>query len=196
MENGNKLQEIHQLIANAEATLAEAIALLAEETGSSPKGQVVYERARQIGSMQIQHGAKIVEGIFDGQNMIGPDGKQYSIPANYASKSKLVEGDHLKLTITADGAFIYKQIGPVERVRLIGRLVRDETTGEYRVLAGQKLFRVLLASITYFKGEIDDEVVVLVPKDRDSQWAAVENLIKKFPGEASPEPIAPAATEA
>ncbi|MBU4432193.1 hypothetical protein KKD60_02860, partial [Patescibacteria group bacterium] len=38
---------------------------------------------------------KIVEGVFDGENMIGPDGKQYSIPANYASKSKLVEGDIL-----------------------------------------------------------------------------------------------------
>lgn len=188
MENGNKYEEIQQLIANAEATLREALALLAQETGESPTGQVVYDRARQVGSMQIQHGAKIVEGIFDGQNMIGPDGKQYSIPANYASKSKLVEGDHLKLTITTDGAFIYKQIGPVERVRLIGRLVRDETTGEYRVKAGQKLYRVLLASVTYFKGEVDDEVVVLAPKDQESQWAAVENLIKKFPGEAASEP--------
>ena len=58
---------------------------------------------------------KIIEGQFDGQNMIGPDGKVYPVPANYASKSKLVEGDTLKLTIAQDGSFIYKQIGPVER---------------------------------------------------------------------------------
>src|SRR3989344_680714 len=28
---------------------------------------------------------KVVEGVFDGESMIGPDGKKYSVPANYAS---------------------------------------------------------------------------------------------------------------
>ena len=90
--------------------------------------------------------------------MISPDGKQYSVPANYASKSKLVEGDRLKLTIMPDGSFVYKQIGPVERVRLIGTLMRDESTNEYLVLSAERTFRVLLASVTYFKGEVGDEV--------------------------------------
>lgn len=124
-------------------------------------------------------GAKIIEGAFDGQNMLGPDGKQYSVPANYASKSKLVEGDVLKLTITRDGSFIYKQIGPIDRQRLIGQLSRDELTGEYRVLADGKSYKVLLASITYFKGEPGDEVVVLVPTVGETRWAAVENIIKQ-----------------
>lgn len=124
-------------------------------------------------------GAKIIEGAFDGQNMLGPDGKQYSVPANYASKSKLVEGDILKLTITRDGSFIYKQIGPVERQRIIGQLVRDEVTGEYKVTAEGKGYKVLLASITYFKGEAGDEVVILVPTVGDPRWAAVENIIKQ-----------------
>ena len=65
---------------------------------------------------------KIIEGQFDGQNMIGPDGKVYPVPANYASKSKLVEGDTLKLTIAQDGSFIYKQIGPVERKKIIAKI--------------------------------------------------------------------------
>lgn len=124
-------------------------------------------------------GAKIIEGTFDGQNMLGPDGKQYSVPANYASKSKLVEGDVLKLTITKDGSFIYKQIGPIDRQRLIGQLSRDEVTGEYRVVADGRSLKVLLASITYFKGEPGDEVVVLVPTIGESRWAAVENIIKQ-----------------
>ena len=38
---------------------------------------------------------KILEGVFDGQNMVGSDGRQYIVPPNYASKSKLVEGDIL-----------------------------------------------------------------------------------------------------
>jgi len=62
---------------------------------------------------------KIIEGVFDGQNMVGSDGRQYIVPPNYASKSKLVEGDILKLTIQPNGSFIYKQIGPIERQRTV-----------------------------------------------------------------------------
>ena len=112
--------------------------------------------------------------------MVGPDGKLYSVPANYASKSKLVEGDLLKLTISPDGSFIYKQIGPVERDRIVGVLSKDEQTDELQVLARGQNFRILLASVTYFKGELGDEIVVLVPKGSPSTWAAVENVIKKY----------------
>ena len=120
---------------------------------------------------------RIIEGVFDGENMIGPDGKQYSVPANYASKSKLVEGDILKLTITPRGTFVYKQIGPIERVRLIGML-EQEANGSYLVTADGRKLRVLTASVTYFKGQVGDEIVVLVPKSGDSKWAAVENIVK------------------
>ena len=120
---------------------------------------------------------RIVEGVFDGENMIGPDGKQYSVPANYASKSKLVEGDILKLTITPRGTFIYKQIGPIERARVIGTLEQD-STGNFFVMSDRKKLRVLTASVTYFKGTAGDEIVVLVPKTGASKWAAVENIVK------------------
>ncbi len=123
-------------------------------------------------------GGRIIEGVFDGENMIGPDGKQYSVPANYASKSKLVEGDILKLTITASGTFVYKQIGPIERSRIIGQL-KQESNGNFIVKADGKKLRVLTASVTYFKGHDGDEIVVLVPKTGESKWAAVENIVKK-----------------
>ena len=122
--------------------------------------------------------ARVVEGVFDGENMIGPDGKQYSVPANYASKSKLVEGDILKLTITATGTFVYKQIGPIERARVVGVLERS-AGGEYFALADGKKWRLLTASVTYYKGESGDEIVILVPKNGDSKWAAVENVVRK-----------------
>jgi hypothetical protein len=131
-----------------------------------------------------EDGMRVIEGAFDGQNMVGPDGKQYSVPANYASKSKLVEGDVLKLTITRDGSFIYKQIGPIERQRLIGQLIRDDATGEFKVMVDGRGYKVLLASITYFKGEVGDEVVILVPQDGETRWAAVENIIKHGSTEA------------
>jgi len=121
---------------------------------------------------------RIIEGVFDGENMIGPDGKQYTVPSNYASKSKLVEGDILKLTITHRGTFVYKQIGPIERIRLIGRL-EQEAGGNFSVAVDGRKLRVLTASVTYFKGQSGDEIVVLVPKNGESKWAAVENIVKE-----------------
>lgn len=124
-------------------------------------------------------GDRVVEGVFDGMGMVGDDGKSYIVPPNYASKSKLVEGDMLKLTIGARGNFIYKQIGPIERQRIIGTLAYDQETGQYLVVAGGRSWKVLKASITYFKAEAGDEAVILAPKNAPSKWAAVENVIKK-----------------
>lgn len=124
---------------------------------------------------------RVVEGVFDGRGMVGADGKSYMVPPNYASKSKLVEGDMLKLTITPKGSFIYKQIGPIERSRLIGSLGFDQTTGEYYATSENRRWNVIKASVTYFKGEPGDEVVLLVPKNAPSKWAAVENIIKRNP---------------
>lgn len=129
-------------------------------------------------------GDRVVEGVFDGQSMIGDDGKSYIVPPNYASKSKLVEGDMLKLTIGLRGNFIYKQIGPIERQRIIGNLAYDQETGQYLVVAAGRSWKVLKASITYFKADAGDEAVILAPKSTPSRWAAVENVIKKTPAPA------------
>ena len=113
--------------------------------------------------------------------MIGPDGKKYSIPANYASKSKLIEGDMLKLTIQGDGTFVFKQIGPIERDRLVGVLAFDEQEKQFFGVVDNKSYMLLTAAVTYYKGETGDEVILLVPEKGDSKWAAVENIVKKGP---------------
>src|SRR4030043_1895295 len=165
-----KIAAIREMIANAERTIASARAMLAQIEGAPVK-----KTAPKIVSDEE---GEIVEGVFDGQVMIGTDGKQYPVPANYAPKSKLVEGDMLKLTITPDGSFVYKQIGPVERKRLIG-IVSQDDLGNFVVIADGKAYRVLLASVTYFKAEPADEVTVVVPRDSESVWGGVENLVKK-----------------
>lgn len=131
-----------------------------------------------FGLAESETDMKIIEGVFDGENMIGPDGKVYSVPANYASKSKLVEGDIMKLTITANGTFVYKQIGPIERTRVAGKLEKADE-GVYFVSADGKRWRVLTASVTYFRGEPGDEIIIVIPKTGESNWAAVENIIKR-----------------
>ncbi len=206
MPNDSKLALVHQLVEAARNNLATASQVLAT-LGADASAPVSAMRPHQGGSVQhTETGAVIIEGVFDGQNMVGPDGKLYSVPANYASKSKLVEGDLLKLTISPDGSFIYKQIGPVERDRVVGVLAHDDETDEYRVLAKGRFYKILLASVTYFKADMGDEVVVLVPKGTASAWAAVENVMKKDPGAigradmpertTAPEPVLAAASPA
>jgi hypothetical protein len=165
-----KIAAIREMISNAERTIASARAMLSQMEGKPMK--------RNAPAMSSEEEGEIVEGVFDGQVMMGTDGKQYPVPANYASKSKLVEGDMLKLTITPDGSFVYKQIGPIERKRLIG-IVSQDDLGNYVVIADGKAFRVLLASVTYFKAEPGDEVTLVTPKDSNSIWGAIENLVKK-----------------
>lgn len=180
---------VRQLLAEAKGSIQSAEQVLDDAAGTPGKRINITAQARKAGSVSVDGDSRIIEGIFDGQHMVGPDGKQYSVPANYASKSKLVEGDKLKLTITPDGAFIYKQIGPIDRVRVVGKLVRDEQTDEYQVVAAGITYRVLLASITYFKGDSGDDVVILLPKDQTARYAAVENIIKHIPGQEAADAV-------
>ncbi len=126
---------------------------------------------------------RVIEGIFDGQNMVDAAGQSYPVPANYASKSKLVEGDGMKLTITDEGKFIYKQIAPIERRIVKGVLIQED--GQYKVLAEGKPFRVLLASVTFYRAEVGDQVSVLLPIHAEAQWAAMEAVLPKHVAEAA-----------
>jgi hypothetical protein len=181
MDKLENLALVAQMLESAEKNMQSARQLLREILGtpnSSPKVHTVADTSTMTAALSGTSGGKVIEGVFDGQNMVGPDGKQYPVPANYASKSKLIEGDILKLTIAEDGSFIYKQIGPAERKKMMGILVQDDR-GDFRVLAEGKPYRVLLASLTYFKAEPGDQVTIVTPQDIDSVWAAVELVIKK-----------------
>ncbi|OGL86042.1 hypothetical protein A3I40_03230 [Candidatus Uhrbacteria bacterium RIFCSPLOWO2_02_FULL_48_12] len=169
-----KLALAMELVTQAENMLVQARQLI-QTTVSLPLPKIT--RTIESADAGIDD-SRTIEGVFDGQQMIGPDGKHYSVPANYASKSKLIEGDLLKLTITAKGAFVYKQIGPIARRRLRGVLIRNQAGHEYSVKVHDRLYRVLTASVTYFKGHEGDEVIILVPENGESKWAAVENIMK------------------
>ncbi|KKR20129.1 MAG: 50S ribosomal protein L7/L12 [Candidatus Moranbacteria bacterium GW2011_GWA2_39_41] len=166
----DKVQALREMIYNSEKSLQSAKAMLLQLEGKKKVGRKK--------KMEDDEEGRVIEGTFDGQIMLGTDDKQYPVPANYASKSKLIEGDMLKLTITPDGSFIYKQIGPIERTRLIGIVNQDED-GNYFIIANGKPYRVLLASVTYFKVEPGDEVTLVTPRDIDSDWASIENVIQK-----------------
>lgn len=127
----------------------------------------------------ISFEGKSIDGVFDGESMVGEDGNPYPVPANYASKSKLVEGDLMRVTITDSGRFVFKQRGPIERRRIIGTLVMGDMSNDFKVLADGHTHRVLAAAISFHKAKPGDEVVILVPKSAPSKWAAVEHVMKK-----------------
>src|SRR3954465_6393370 len=159
-----QIKRLRALINEAETSLAAAKELLVSLVGDDP---VLTDKVidKSLG--------KVIEGVFDGQNMMGSDAKTYPVPANYASKSKLVQGDILKLTIAEDGSFLYKQIGPIPRKQVVGTLVLEN--GHYFVDVNGKKYRVLLASVTYFKAKPGDQVSVNIPEDdATAEWAALE----------------------
>lgn len=159
-----QIKRLRSLIQEAETNLSAATELLISLVGDD---------ARLTPVAQDDNIGKVIEGVFDGQNMVGSDGKVYPVPANYASKSKLVQGDILKLTIAEDGTFLYKQIGPIPRKQVVGTLKLEN--GHYFVEVANRNFRVLLASVTYFKAKPGDQVSVNLPEDdANTEWAALE----------------------
>ena len=85
-----QIKRLRSLLADAETNLAAARELLTSVIGD---GDTITAPRDMIVSGEE---GKIIEGVFDGQVMLGPDGKNYPVPTNYASKSKLVEGDIMK----------------------------------------------------------------------------------------------------
>ena len=162
-----QIKRLRTLISEAETNLAAARELLVSVLGDGEA--ITAPRDVVISGPE----GKIVEGVFDGQIMIDQDGKNYPVPANYASKSKLVEGDIMKLTITPEGKFLYKQIGPVERRTVIGTLTHHDD--KYYVEVAGKEYEILYASVTYFRLKEGQQVSVVIPANNDqATWAAVE----------------------
>lgn len=165
-----KLREVGERLIAAETAIDEARRLLGE-LGFA-------EEARGLKApKEGLTGATLLEGVFDGEAMVSTEGDRYPIPANYASKSKLVEGDQLKLTILTDGSFLYKQIGPTPRRNARG--IVEIVGGECRISVEGRSFQVLRASISFHKLEAGDEVAVLLPDEREARFATIDQVLHR-----------------
>lgn len=189
---------VKEMLEASESSLRSAKQILSDIIGDRAGGTKTdfASLAQQVPSLAptSPDAGKVIEGLFDGQNMTAKDGNSYPVPSNYASKSKLVAGDVLKLTITDDGKFLYKQIKPVERTTVLGTLTKDD--GKYKVLANGKLYRVLLASVTYYKGSIGDQVSLILPEGLDTEWGTIEAIIPAVSAYRAEEPTMPIVEEA
>lgn len=172
-----KLQAIRDFIVSSEKSLKNAKKLLVE---------VLKERDIDVQDVDLDtdgltsyasDDSKIVEGVFTWEEMLWSDNHKYPVPANYASKSKMVQGDKLKLTILPSGKMLYKQISPIDRETKVGLLTKD--LWKFQVVADGKAFDVLTAAVTHFKWEIGDSVTIIIPKDKEATHAAIETVIPK-----------------
>ena len=171
-----------QMLKHVQENLGHAIELL--ENGQlvdaqTMLAQLVTEKTQLQRKKEALSGDKVLEGVFDGRGMVGSDGSIYEVPQNYASKSRLVEGDVLKLIVRANGEHIYKQIKPIERRRVIGSLLFDEVDNRHVIVVGDITYHVLDASVSYHRGGPGDEVVLVIPKSGKCRFGAVDAINKK-----------------
>jgi hypothetical protein len=167
MANDKDLQTIKQLLDSAESNIRAARNLLFSRE--------LTEKVNKLAA--DDDSTDSIEGVFDGEFMIGQNKKRYPVHANYASKSKLLPGDVLKLTISENGSFLFKQIGPIRRKQVVGKLESADNNRYFVTLEGNK-YRISAASVSYFKAKVNDSLTILIPEDAPSEWAAVENLIE------------------
>lgn len=107
--------------------------------------------------------------------MVGVDKKTYPVPANYASKSKIMEGSKLKCTIKADGTFQYKIIKEGAFTTSTGTIIRD---GDHFIVVSQDgMYQLLPAAVTYIRARVGDRISIRIPKEGKATYAAIEARI-------------------
>jgi len=118
--------------------------------------------------------SKIVEGVFTWEEMLWSDWERYPIPANYCSKSKMVQWDKLKVTISPNGRMMYKQIAPIERE--FRKWLLTEEKGKYQAVVDGENYDLLTAAVTHFWWNIWDNITIILPKGKQATFAAIDSI--------------------
>jgi len=178
-----KIQTILSLIEIAEVNLRNAKAILAQytEDGATSAELTISLNSPSRASRDEEESQEVVEGYFDGENMIGDNSQIYLVPQNYASKTQLVIGDRMKWILTPTKE-IFKLIQPAERERVTGIFVIegdnyyvlvDKFTDPVRILKASATFAIKTQGL-----KIRDEVAILVPKQATPRWGAFVSVVK------------------
>src|SRR3972149_7845610 len=155
----HRVKNIENLLVNAEKNLRKAQALL-QTLDSDLKSS--YEDIPGL------------LGVFDGEYMLSADGKKYEVNPNYSAKSMLVVGDNLKMIEEGDKK-LFKQVSKVPRKRLAGILNKKE--GNWYALTDAGSYRVLDVAVEFRQGEVNDELIVLIPAGSPNvEWAALGKM--------------------
>lgn len=175
-----KIQNILSLLEIAENNLQNAknlINQMVEDKGINLANETTFKNISNDETQALE----VVEGYFDGENMLGDNGQYYTVPQNYASKTQLVIGDRMKWMLTSDRE-VFKSILPIPRERLIGTFSMEGDN--YVVISDRfvKPIKILKASATFAMKNLGldygDEVVVIIPKGITPTWGAFSSVVK------------------
>lgn len=111
--------------------------------------------------------------------MQGNDGKIYPVPMNYASKSKLIPGDMLKLRIMEDGKLVYKVMSSAQKKYMKAKLSKTDEGKFIAVTDDGKTYTLNQAAVSFFKGAVGNELSIIVNGDKEYAGAAIEAFIDK-----------------
>lgn len=193
MSSAKKIESILNLIEISESNLRTAKSMLmqlSQEKGLKVSTPTEIRQSTPVRNTEEHSALEVVEGYFDGENMIGDNGKIYLVPQNYASKTQLVVGDRMKWILTSERE-IFKLIQPVARERVIGTFAIEGDTFLVLVDKFPNPVKILKASGTYAMKQLGlqpgDEVAIYVPKDATPTWGAFINVVKSLRGEKSGE---------
>lgn len=195
MSANKKMDTILSLIEICESNLKNVKSLLSQYNG----GDIVYKNGNgnsysnpNSNTFQMNSNSEdveSVEGHFDGENMIGDNGKNYTVPQNYASKSQLVVGDKMKWSLVKDAFDGYKEVfkltQPVLREKVIGKFIVEGNNYGAIVEGYPHMIKILKASATFAMKNlglaIGGKVALYVPKagtsSLNSNWGAFINVV-------------------
>jgi len=173
-----RIAAIRDFIESAEKSIKNAKKLLQEITQEENLDLSADVELDMKWLSKYQSGdSKIVEWVFTGEEMLWADDNKYLVPVNYASKSKLVQWDRMKLTIEWSWKMLYKQIKQIERETKVWLLTQDKW--KFQVVSDGVTYDVLTAAVTHFKAEIGDSVSILIPAWKQATFWAIEAVIPK-----------------
>ncbi len=180
-QNNESLVSLLHMLNKIENDVVKAKAVvqkLFQENGVASAFDAVPATVASVATEEDE-GMQVVEGSFDGTFMQGNDGKMYPVPMNYASKTKLIPGDMLKLRIMEDGKLIYKVIGPAPRKFLKAKLTKTEEGKFIALTEDNKTFSLNQAAVSFFKGDVGNEITIIIHGSEETTFAAIEAVISK-----------------
>lgn len=171
------LWKIETDIERARLLINQMIAWKIDESIIDEDNNKIEELASKLLNYNEEEAIKVVEWVYDWYFMVWSDGKKYPVPLNYASKTKLISGDVLKLRIMEDWRLLYKLIWEAPRKFIKATLSKTDDNKYIALTDDGKTYSLNQAAVTFFKWKPWDEMSIIINWDDVWEYAAIEAVV-------------------
>ena len=142
----------------------------------------VLDRVQTLAPVKDYTDVVGIEGAFDGEFMVCTDGRKFSVPANYAAKSRLVYGEKLKM-FEDDGKTLFKQMSKAEKEK--PEAVLNKKEGKWYAITKTGTYKVLDVAANFNDAKVGDKAVIILPKGNVGvPFAALEKILREESNDA------------